>query len=246
MELKFRLNDIVTVSDPAWKNLYNKKLEKVGAGEDTSRRWGYIVQINKNPISKLFTGSDDLLYFVLEEALTATGEKGSRKKVHEGGLQIPFPNGEYEIVIIKDLEDLDADKPYSYKYKEALVLKFRKNYQIGNVMDLIRDLEKQLELGMVPERIIILDFSEWENLGYLGMGTEIFELIDTLSEYDKVISSYGLNENVRATLNILLTGTDQNNHIDYFNSYNNLDECLTNETIGIQLPNRGNGASFML
>src|SRR5689334_2261055 len=101
MELKFTFNDIVTVIDPSWKNLYNKKLEIVGAGEGSSQTLGYIVQINKNPISKLLSGSDDKLYFVLEEALTPTGEKGVRKKITEGGLQIPFPNGDYEIIVIR-------------------------------------------------------------------------------------------------------------------------------------------------
>lgn len=157
------LNSMVRIINKENRKKYNCVGEVVGYAENLlGRAIYYAVEFD----------GDELTYVFLEREVEPTGSKGNRRIITESYMHI-----ENLMFRIRDTYETDHFKPRYSREGNTFVISFPEEYALEHVVPFIREIVIPCSEFKESQNLIV-DYTHYKYLGYLGIGDEITILLD--------------------------------------------------------------------
>ncbi len=176
---KFKLNEMVRFRKPWYKNLLFGTGEIIGFARSPRHR-GYAVKFARSYKT----------YFVTEDLLESLGKIGNREIMHYGAIQTV----DGTICMVYDTENLEHLKPKIELNNDILIIQLPELYEFEICLKMFMNEIPGSDYFSKIKHIVI-DARKLSKIGYLGMGSELFNLYEKLKGKDNWSFSFvGLND----------------------------------------------------
>jgi hypothetical protein len=183
----YSLNSLVRITNKNKQKNYGRIGEITGYAEDLlGGGFYYAVEFD----------DDKLIFLFLDSEIEPIGKSGNRKihtktYVHIEGLMFR----------ISDTFKTDKYKPTSFAHNNIFILRFPEEYAIEHVVPYMRRVVMP-NTKFKNAKYLIVDYTKFEYMEYLGMGQEIVDLLDAFNknggkEYVFVIQDHDLEQVIK-------------------------------------------------
>lgn len=161
------LSSMVRIINKENRNNYNRMGEIVGYAENLlGGGMYYAVEFDE----------DQLTYVFLDREVELTGEKGTRRVLTDSYLHI----GNL-MFRIRDTYRTDHFKPTYFREGKIFVIRFPEEYALEHVVPFMREVVIPCSEFRESKNLIV-DYTQYKYLGYLGMRDEIIILLDAFKK----------------------------------------------------------------